>query len=100
MTKVALLVEMKSKAGKQEDLAAFLAEARSLAVTEPDTVTWFAIRLDTETFAIFDTFDDDAGRQAHLKGPVALAMMARADELLALPPNIKTAEVLADKLPG
>jgi quinol monooxygenase YgiN len=99
MTKVALLVEMKAKPGKEEDLAAFLAGAQSLAVAEPGTVSWFAVRLDTQTFAIFDTFDDDVGRRAHLNGPIAAALMARADELLAGTPDIRVADVLADKLP-
>ena len=100
MTNVALLVEMRAKPGKEEDLANFLAGAQPLAVAEPDTLTWFALRLDVERFAIFDTFTDDAGRQAHLNGPIALALMAHAEELLAEPPIIKTADVLAHKLPG
>jgi quinol monooxygenase YgiN len=83
MTKVALLVEMRAKPGKQEE----------------QTVTWFAVRLDNQTFAIFDTFNDDDGRQSHLKGPIAAALMARADELLAGSPDVKIADVLAEKLP-
>jgi len=99
MSKVALYVELKAKAGKQEELATLLASAQPLAVAEPATVAWFAVRLDTQSFAIFDAFNEEAGRQAHLNGPIAAALMARADELLASPPQIRHADVLADKLP-
>jgi quinol monooxygenase YgiN len=100
MTKVALLVELKAKPGQEEKLAAFLTGAQTLAVAEPATVTWFAVRLDLQTFAIFDAFDAEEGRQAHLKGPIAAALMAHADDLLSEPPQIHQADVLADKLPG
>ncbi len=98
MTKVALLVELKAKPGREEQLAAFLAGAQPLAVAEPGTVVWFAVRLDSRTFAIFDAFNDESGRQAHLNGQIAAALMAHADELLASPPQIRNADVLADKL--
>jgi quinol monooxygenase YgiN len=100
MTKFALLVELKAKPGKEEEVAAFLASAQPLAVAEPGTIAWFAVRLDTQTFAIFDAFNDEAGRQAHLAGPIAAALMAHADQLLASPPQIRKADVLADALPG
>jgi len=100
MTTRALLVQLTAKPGKEEELAAFLASARPLAVAEPETVVWFAVRLDLHTFAIFDAFDDEAGRQAHLSGPIAAALMAHADALLAVPPSIRKADVLADTLPG
>ena len=87
MTKLALLVELTAKPGREEQLAAFLAGAQPLAV-----------RLDSQTFAIFDAFNDETGRQAHLKGPIAAALMAHADELLASPPQIRNADVLADKV--
>ena len=67
---------------------------------EPATIAWFAIRLGPSTFGIFDAFPDEAGRQAHLSGRVAAALMAKASELLAQPPVIEKVEVLADKLPG
>ena len=66
---------------------------------EPETVTWYAIRLGPSTFGIFDTFPDDSGRQAHLSGQVAAALMEKADELLAEPPSIERVDVLAAKLP-
>jgi quinol monooxygenase YgiN len=100
MTKVALYVELKAKAGKEEEVAAFLKSAEALVNDEPLTVAWFAIRFDRNTFAIFDAFDAEAGRQAHLAGQVAAALMAHAEELLETPPEIRTPEVLADKLPG
>ena len=64
------------------------------------TVVWFAVRLDKNTFAIFDAFDAEAGRQTHLAGQVAAALMAHAEELLETPPQIRSPEVLADKLPS
>lgn len=100
MTKHAIYVELKAKSGKEEEVATFLKGAQALVEQEPATVTWFAIRYDQSTFAIFDAFDDEAGRQAHLNGKVAAALMARAAELLAEAPKLKTPEVLADKLQG
>ncbi|OWV98500.1 antibiotic biosynthesis monooxygenase [Rhizobium sp. R72] len=100
MTKRAIYVELKARSGKAEEVAAFLKSAKSLVEQEPGTVAWFAIRYDQSTFAIFDAFDDEAGRQAHLNGKVAAALMARAEELLAEAPQLRTPEVLADKLPG
>jgi quinol monooxygenase YgiN len=98
MTGVSLFVELKAKPGKEEEVAAFLAGARDLAMAEAGTVSWFAIRFDTDTFAIFDTFNDETGREAHLGGPIAAALMAKAGELLATAPQIRKADVLADKL--
>ena len=99
MTKVSLYVELKAKSGKEETVAQFLAGARSLVAAEAGTTAWFAVRFDKETYAIFDAFEDEAGRAAHLSGQVAAALMANANELLALPPAIRKANVLADKLP-
>jgi quinol monooxygenase YgiN len=99
MTTVSLYVELKAKAGKEEEVAAFLAGAQGLVAAEQGTVTWFAVRFDRSTFAIFDAFNDEAGREAHLSGRVAAALMAHADELLAAAPQIRKSEVLADKLP-
>jgi quinol monooxygenase YgiN len=100
MTNVALYVELKAKAGKEEDVAAFLKSVEALVMEEDQTIAWFAVRFDQQTFAIFDAFDTEDGRRAHLAGKVAAALMAHSDELLASPPKIKTPEVLADKLPG
>lgn len=100
MTAVALYVELNAKPGKEDAVAAFLANAKGLVDAETGTVTWFAVRFDQTTFAIFDAFDDDAGRDAHLSGKVAAALMENAKELLAVAPQIRKADVLADKLPA
>jgi quinol monooxygenase YgiN len=100
MTTVALIVELKAKLGHEEEVAAFLASAQPLALAEPATTAWFAVRVDKRTFCIFDAFPDEAGRQAHLNGPIAAALMAKAGDLLSEPPQIRKAEVLADKLPS
>jgi quinol monooxygenase YgiN len=100
MTKVALYVELKAKAGKEEEVAAFLKSAEGLVAEEPETVAWFAIRFDQRTFAIFDAFDSESGRQAHLNGRIAATLMSRAEDLLETPPHIRSPDVLADRLPG
>ena len=97
MTSKALWVPLRAKAGKEQDVEDFLTGALPLVEAEPGTRTWYAIRLGDSTFAIFDTFDDESGRQAHLSGRVAEALMARADELFAEPPQINQADVLADR---
>jgi quinol monooxygenase YgiN len=98
MVKVALLVRLVAKSGKEEDVAAFLASALPLAQAEGSTIVWFALRLSKNEFGIFDAFPDDAGRQAHLRGPIAAALGARAGELLASPPKIEHVDLLAAKL--
>lgn len=100
MTSVALYVELKAKPGREGDVAAFLANARDVVMAETGTVAWFAVRFDKETFAIFDAFNDEAGRKAHLNGAVAAALMANAADLLAVTPQIYQPTVLADKLPA
>jgi quinol monooxygenase YgiN len=100
MTSVALYVELKAKPGKEEEVAAFLAGAQSLAVSEAGTIVWFAARVDKDTFFIFDAFNEEAGRNAHLSGPIAAALMANAEKLLAAAPAIRKADILADKLPA
>jgi quinol monooxygenase YgiN len=100
MVKVALLVLLEAKPGKEEDVKKFLLGGLPLVEEEPATTAWFGIRLGPSTFGIFDAFQDDAGRQAHLSGKVAAALMAKADELFAKPPSIERVDVLAAKLPG
>ncbi len=97
---VALYVALEAKPGKEEAVAEFLRQGRALVEAEPATIAWFGVRLGPSTFAIFDGFPDEAGRQAHLSGKVAAALMAKAGDLLAQPPSIKKADVLASKLPG
>jgi quinol monooxygenase YgiN len=99
MGTVALLVRLEAKPGREQEVADFLRSGLALVEAEPATITWFAIRMGPSTFGIFDTFPDDAGRQAHLTGRVAAALMQKAGELLAKPPQIEKVDVLAEKLP-
>lgn len=95
MSDVGLLVRLEAKPEKADDVATFLAGALDLVREESGTVTWFAIRLGPTTFGIFDTFRDESGRQAHLAGQVAAALMENAPALLAADPVIEQVEVLA-----
>jgi quinol monooxygenase YgiN len=94
-----LWVPLEAKPGKEEDVAKFLEGGRALVEEEPETIAWFAVRLGPSQFAIFDVFPDDSGRQAHLSGRVAEALMAQADDLFATPPEIQQTDVVAAKLP-
>lgn len=100
MVNVALFVRLEAKPGKEQQVEDFLRGGLPLVEEEPATIAWFGIRLGPSTFAIFDAFPDEEGRQAHLTGRVAAALMANAPELLATPPTIEKADVLAAKLPG
>jgi len=95
--KKSLLARLQAKPGKEQEVAAFLKNALPAAEAEEDTIRWYALQIDESTFGIFDTFADDAGRQAHLDGEIAAALMERADELLAEPPQIEHVELLAVK---
>jgi quinol monooxygenase YgiN len=99
LVKVALWVRLEAKSGKEKDVENFLQEGLSLVQQEPETLAWFAIRLGPSTFGIFDAFPGEGGRQAHLSGQVAAALMARASELLSQPPVIERVDILAAKLP-
>lgn len=99
MVHVGLLVRLEAKPGKEEDVADFLRGGLALVEEEPATAAWFAIRLGPSTFGIFDAFADESGRQAHLSGRVAAALMAKASELFSQPPAIEKVDVLAAKLP-
>ena len=98
MVKVALLARLVAKPGKEEEVADFLASALPMAQQEVATIVWFGFRISKSEFGIFDAFPDDAGRKAHLSGPIAAALMAKAGELLAEPPKIEQVSVLAAKL--
>jgi quinol monooxygenase YgiN len=100
MVKVALLVRLEAKPGKEADVETFLRGGLAIVQQEPATTAWFAIRMGPSTFGIFDAFPSDEGRQAHLSGQVAAALMAKAPELLSQPPAIEKIDVLAAKLPG
>jgi quinol monooxygenase YgiN len=100
MVKVGLLVQLHAKAGKEAVVAKFLTDALALANQEAGTLVWFALQTGPSTFAIFDAFADDAGRKAHLAGPIAAALMANASELLSQAPQIGQVDVLAAKVQG
>jgi quinol monooxygenase YgiN len=100
MLKLALYVRLEAKPGKENELAAFLEKGLELANRETTTPLWFALRLGPSSFAIFDAFTDESGRQAHLNGPIAKALMENAPDLLAMTPVIEKVEVLGVKLPG
>ncbi len=100
MVRVGLWVKLEAKPGKESAVAEFLAGALPLAQKEPETTVWFALRLGPATFGIFDAFPGESGRKAHLDGPIAAALMAKASELLAKPPQIEQLDVLASKIPG
>ena len=99
MTKFALYVPLQAKPGKEKEVADFLRSAVPLVNAEPGTVAWFAIQEGPSSFAIFDTFDDESGREAHLNGKVAAALMEKADDLFDKTPEIHKLGILADKLP-
>ena len=98
MVRVGLLVRLQAKPGKEAEVASFLESGLALANQEAATVVWFALRLGPSTFGIFDAFPDEAGRKAHLGGPIAEALMAKAADLLAEPPKIEQVDVLAAKI--
>lgn len=97
MSKLAIVARLVAKPGKEEEVAAFLSSALPLAQAEAKTLTWFALRFSKSEFGIFDTFADESGRDAHLSGPIASALMAKASELLSEPPRIEKVDVLAAK---
>jgi quinol monooxygenase YgiN len=100
MVTVALLVRLEAKPGKEDEVDNFLRGALPLAEQEAATTAWFALRIGRSTFGIFDAFPNEEGRNAHLTGPIAAALLARASDLLASPPVIEKVDVLAGKLPG
>ena len=100
MVRLALFVKLEAKPGKEKDVESFLASGLPLVQQEPATIAWFGIRLGPSTFGIFDAFADEAGRQAHLSGKVAAALMEKAGELFSKAPSIEKVDVLAAKLPG
>jgi quinol monooxygenase YgiN len=100
MVKVGLYVRLETKPGKEDEVEQFLKGGLSIVQGEPDTTAWFAIRMGPTTFGIFDVFPDESGRQAHLSGKVAAALMEKSSELFTNPPSIEKIDVIASKLPG
>jgi len=99
MLSLGLFVRLEAKPGKEKEVAAFLKQGLQMANQEPTTLTWFSVRVGPLTFAVFDAFADEAGRQTHLNGPIAQALMANAPNLLSAPPSIEKTEILGTKLP-
>ncbi|MGC2404399.1 MAG: antibiotic biosynthesis monooxygenase [Acidobacteriaceae bacterium] len=97
MAKYALYVPLKAKPGKAAEVEAFLKQGAEMSKAENGTITWYGIKEDEGAYAVFDTFDDEAGRDAHLNGPIAKALMAKADELFSTPPQIHRIQVIANK---
>jgi quinol monooxygenase YgiN len=100
MVAVALYVSLEAKPGKEAEVEKFLRSGLAIVEQEPKTTAWFALRMGPSSFGIFDAFPDESGRQAHLSGQVAAALMAKAPDLLAKPPEIHKLDVLAAKLSG
>ncbi|HEY2542571.1 MAG TPA: antibiotic biosynthesis monooxygenase [Gaiellaceae bacterium] len=95
--KFGVLALLEAKPGKGEDLAAFLKAGRDLAVAEPGTVTWYAFKVSDTTYGIFDTFETEEARQAHLNGEIPSALGQVAADLLGADPDIRTVDVIAVK---
>ena len=92
-----LLALLEAKPGKGDELASFLEQGRALAVEEEGTVTWYAFKLSDTTYGIFDTFEGEDGRQAHLNGQIPAALGQVAGDLLAKDPDIRTTDIIAVK---
>ena len=97
MAKYALYVPLKAKPGKAAEVEAFLKQGAEMSKAEKGTVTWYGIKEDDGAYAVFDTFNDEAGRDAHLSGDIAKALMAKAEELFSSPPQIHKIQIIADK---
>lgn len=99
MLKLALFVRLDAKPGKERDVETFLKTGLELANQEATTPLWFALKLGPRTYGVFDAFNDESGRQGHLNGPIASALMSQASELFTTPPSIEEVELLGTKLP-
>ncbi len=100
MVNVGLMVRLEAKPGKEIDVESFLRDQLTFAQGEPETTAWFAMRLGPQTFAIFDAFPNESGREAHLSGQIAEELKSIAPSLLAKPPTIEKIDVLAAKIPA
>lgn len=97
MAKYALYVSLKAKPGKEKDVEAFLKQGAEMSKKEAGTISWFGLKEDEGNYSVFDTFNDEAGREAHLNGEIAKALIAKASELFSSPPQIHKIDILADK---
>lgn len=100
MDKLAVLVLLNAKSGKEKEVEQFLELAQPLALREPGTSTWYAIKLGAGRYGIFDTFKDESGRNAHFNGEIAKALFAKAEDLFSTPPQVEKLDILAAKAPG
>src|ERR1051325_1926642 len=92
-----ILALLEAKPGKGDDLADFLRSGREIVAREEGTVNWYAFKLSDTTYGIFDTFESEDGRQAHLNGEIPAALGTVADDLLAAAPDIRTIDIVAVK---
>jgi quinol monooxygenase YgiN len=97
MAKLAIWVMLKAKPGKEADVEAFLKQGAVMSKDEAQTVNWYGVKMGPGMYGVFDTFDDEAGRDAHLNGEIARALMANASELFSNEIRIEKMEILADK---
>jgi len=97
MAKLAIWVMLKAKPGKENDVEAFLKQGAVMAQDEPQTVTWYGVKIAPGMYGVFDTFDDEAGREAHLTGSIAQALMANAAELFSNEIKIEKMDILGSK---
>jgi len=98
MERIGILAVLQARPGREHDLETFLKSAQPLAELETQTLRWYALKIDSAHFAIFDTFEDEAGRKAHVDGEIARQLFAVATDLLAAPPSIELVDIVARKL--
>ena len=97
MAKLALYVRLVPRPGKESEVEAFLKQGAEMAKDEPGTVAWYGIKADSGAYSVFDTFEDEAGREAHLNGAIAKGLMSKAEELFSEPPKIDKISLVAEK---
>jgi len=97
MAKFAIYVSLKAKPGKEKDVETFLKQGAEMSKREAGTMNWYGLKEDEGHYSVFDTFDDEAGRDAHLNGEIAKALMANAATLFSEAPQIHKIDILADK---
>ena len=100
MYKLAIWAQMEAKPGKEGEVEEFLRAGKALVEKEPGTISWYAVKTGPSKYAIFDTFGDEKGREAHMAGEVAKALFAKAKELFTKEPEVNKLDVLAVKAGG
>jgi quinol monooxygenase YgiN len=97
MAKQAIWVMLKAKPGKEDEVEAFLKQGAVMSQDEPQTVTWYGVKIAPGMYGVFDTFEDEAGREAHMNGEIAKALMAKAPDLFSNELKIEKMEILGSK---